>query len=74
MSITETIPIQLLTVDDVADILKVSPRTIWRMRSSRQLPKPVKIGGGIRWRQPDIETWISEGCPAPIDCDNKTRR
>ena len=54
---------QLLTVDDVASLLQVSKRTIWRMRSCRQLPLPVKVGGGVRWRQCDIESWIADGCP-----------
>jgi predicted DNA-binding transcriptional regulator AlpA len=60
-----TVPSPLLTVDDLAALLKVSPRTIWRMRSCCQLPKPVKVGGGVRWRQSDIESWIAQGCPMP---------
>lgn len=57
-------PGQMLTADDLAKILKVSKRSIWRMRSSHQLPEPVRIGGGVRWKLADIETWIENGCPA----------
>lgn len=53
----------LLTVEDVAALLQVSPRTVWRMRSSCQIPKPIKVGGGVRWRRQDIESWIAQGCP-----------
>ncbi|WP_437186684.1 helix-turn-helix transcriptional regulator [Planctomicrobium sp. SH668] len=61
--ISGTIPPPLLTVDDLAAVLKVSKRTIWRMRSCCQLPKPVKVGGGVRWRKSDIDAWIAQGCP-----------
>ena len=69
-----TVPPPLLTVDDVANLLKVSTRTIWRMRSCCQLPKPIKVGGGVRWRQGDIESRIAQGCPAAAARDNGTRR
>jgi predicted DNA-binding transcriptional regulator AlpA len=33
------------------------------LRSSGRLPKPVNIGGSVRWRASDIEKWIDWGCP-----------
>lgn len=47
--------IQFLTAKQLGKILGLSPRTVWRFRSSGQLPKPIKIGGAIRWRLSDIE-------------------
>jgi predicted DNA-binding transcriptional regulator AlpA len=47
--------IQFLTAKAVGKILSLSPRTIWRLRSTGQLPKPIKIGGAVRWRLSDIE-------------------
>ncbi len=58
-----TVSTQMLTADELAALLKVSRRTIWRMRSSGQLPRPIKVGGAVRWRLADIEVWIAEGCP-----------
>lgn len=55
----------LLTVEDVAAITQQSVRSIWRMRSARQLPAPIRVGqGAVRWRKQDIEAWIKAGCPS----------
>ncbi|WP_417850279.1 helix-turn-helix transcriptional regulator [Thalassoglobus sp.] len=64
---------QLLTVDEIGALLKVSNRTIWRMRSSGQLPEPVRVGGGVRWRESDIENWIQAGCPIQKNVQNKNK-
>jgi len=55
--------LQLLSAKALAKILSTSVRSIWRYRSSGRLPETVKIAGAIRWRQQDIEEWISMGCP-----------
>lgn len=60
----------LLTAEDVAALLKISKRTVWRMRATLQLPRPVKVGGAVRWRQSDLETWIAQGCRLPESRDN----
>lgn len=52
----------LVTAEQLAEILQVSTRTVWRMRSAGQLPKPVRIGGNVRWRAQDLEVWIAGGC------------
>ena len=54
---------QLLTAKAMAKMLSTSVRSIWRYRSAGRLPETVKIGGAIRWKQQDIEQWISMGCP-----------
>ncbi len=53
----------LLIVDDVAKLLKVSPRTVWRLRSARRLPESIDIGGSVRWIGDEIRKWIGDGCP-----------
>ncbi len=53
----------MLTVEDVAKLLRISKRTVWRMRSANRIPSPIKIGGVIRWRAKEIELWIQQGCP-----------
>lgn len=40
---------RLLTARDVAEYLNVSPNTIRRMAERGDLPKPIKIGGVVRW-------------------------
>ena len=49
MSNTTTQPAQLLTRDDLADLMQVSRRTIQRRRADRSLPKAIVVGGTVRW-------------------------
>lgn len=55
---------KLLTAQAVGAMLSLSKRQIFRMRSASLIVAPLKVGqGAIRWRQSDIEKWISLGCP-----------
>lgn len=56
---------QLVSVDEVSEMLSVSKRTIWRMLSSGLVPRPVKIGGSVRWNLSVLREWIHNGCPTP---------
>ena len=52
---------ELLRATDVAKLLAVSTRTVWRLRDAGQLPRPVRLGGGrhlVRWRRSDIEDFV----------------
>jgi predicted DNA-binding transcriptional regulator AlpA len=69
-NISQPPTLPLLTADDVAAMLQVSKRTVWRMRQTLQLPRPVKVGGAVRWRAADIESWIAQGCRPPESRDN----
>ena len=59
----QNIPTLLLSADRVAAALDISVRSLWRLRAAGQLPKPVKIGGSVRWRHEEIKQWIANGCP-----------
>lgn len=48
----------LLSVDEVAEMLGVSDRSVWRMVSAGEIPKPVKIGGLTKWRRSDLQAMI----------------
>jgi excisionase family DNA binding protein len=54
---------KLLTVDDVAELLKVSTRHVWKLLSAGRFPQPIRIGRSVRWRRADVENWIDDGCP-----------
>ena len=54
----------LLNVRGVAQILAVSIRQVWRLHSQGLLPKPLRIGGSVRWRQEDLAAWLDARCPA----------
>jgi excisionase family DNA binding protein len=51
----------LVNASEVARMLSVSKTTLWRLRASGRLPRPVRIGGSIRWRIAEIRTWIEQG-------------
>jgi prophage regulatory protein len=47
----------------LGEMLGVAERTIRRWNAAGKLPRPVKIGGAIRWRLDEIEAWLAAGCP-----------
>ena len=57
----------LLTAAQVADLLGVSTRTLWRLPSAGSVPAPVKLGGSVRWRGGELHRWIADGCPVPCN-------
>jgi predicted DNA-binding transcriptional regulator AlpA len=60
--------IEILTVDDLAAMLKMNKRQIYEMTKTRtrsgamrENPIPVvKINGNVRFRKSDIEDWIEK--------------
>lgn len=52
---------ELLTIDEVVAILKVSKMTLWRWAKSGRLKK-VDIGGVPRYRRSDIENLLNNNC------------
>lgn len=64
----------LLTARQVASILNVSTRTLWRLKSAGKLPGAVRVGGSVRWRKNDLREWIAGGCQSQIVRENPIRR
>ena len=54
---------QLLTAKDAAKLCRLSKRSWFRLSSAGKIPAPVRIGGSVRWRQNDIEDYITWNCP-----------
>lgn len=48
----------ILTVKEVAAYLKIKEKTAYRLAAERKIPG-FKVGGSWRFRQQDIEGWIS---------------
>lgn len=51
----------LLTIRDLATLLRVHPRTIRRLCQAGRLPQPIKLGGSHRWRIEDIDRTLGSG-------------
>lgn len=54
---------KLLDVIDVAALLKCSPRHVSRLADAGKMPRPVRLGGLVRWSAVAIDEWIAAGCP-----------
>jgi excisionase family DNA binding protein len=48
----------LLRIEQVADRLGVSVRTVWRLCSAGRLVKPLPIGRCRRWRKADVDNFV----------------
>lgn len=55
----------LISATELADLLQISTRTLWRLRSAGKLVEPIKLGGSTRWRLDEVQKWIAAGCPVP---------
>lgn len=48
---------QLLTVQEISNLLKVPKHYIYYLTHSKKIPF-IKIGGILRFRQSDIDEWL----------------
>jgi excisionase family DNA binding protein len=53
----------MLTVDGVAKLLDCSRKTVYRLADRGGVPRPVRLGGLMRWPRYPFEQWIADGCP-----------
>ena len=52
---------QLLTVRQVAGLLSVHPRSVWRMAATGKIPAPIRLGEKtVRWRAADLEQHLEK--------------
>ena len=56
---------ELITAVQFAQLLSVSERTLYRLKSTGKLPDPIVLGGLVRWRLTEVHRWIDQGCPQP---------
>ena len=55
-----------LTIQDLADLLRVPVQTVYDWRRRGYGPRAHKVGGHLRWRRSDVEAWldsVAEGRP-----------
>jgi excisionase family DNA binding protein len=53
---------KLITKAELARMLQLSQRTVYRMAQEKRLPAPIRLGSAIRWRQDTITEWIENDC------------
>jgi predicted DNA-binding transcriptional regulator AlpA len=52
----------LMTVKDVAAVLKVSERMVWKLLASDRFPQPARLGRAVRWSEECIARFCECGC------------
>jgi excisionase family DNA binding protein len=50
---------EILTIKEVAEYLKVTERTIYRLAGTKKIPA-FKVGGTWRFARADIDNWIKQ--------------
>ena len=60
---------EILTIKQVADYLKVTDRTIYRLAAAKKIPA-FKVGGTWRFSRADIDSWIKRQSSEVQDNDN----
>jgi excisionase family DNA binding protein len=59
---------ELITLEEMSDLLKVSVSTLRLWKRQGGLPEPHRMTGRtLRWNRTEIETWISSGCPSQLE-------
>ena len=66
MSIEPTPPIELLTIPEVAEILKISVSGVRRLQQARRIPF-IKVGGSVRFCKRDILAYLEQQRVDSID-------
>jgi excisionase family DNA binding protein len=62
----------LLSARQVAKLLQISQRTLWRLLSAGAIISPVKLGRSVRWRKDELIQWVADGCPIRHKLDKET--
>ncbi len=52
-----------ISARDLKEMLNVSLRQVWRLNAAGKLPKPIRLGGSVRWNRQEIVDWFGAGCP-----------
>lgn len=50
----------MLTVTEVAAILHIGVRSVWRKSQDGRLPPPIKMTGSTRWAKSTLHEWMTK--------------
>ncbi len=62
---------ELLTAEEVGDLLKCSTKQVRLLASAGKIPKPFRIQGLRRWSRSELVAWAESGCK-PINKEGGT--
>ena len=49
---------KLMTRQELATLLNISVKTLWRYRSKRIVPEPIRFERQVRWDPDVIQRWL----------------
>jgi len=52
----------LFSVRNVSEFLGVSTRQVYRLSDAGKLPRPIKLGGMVRWLKSELDDWLANRC------------
>lgn len=65
---------QLLTAQELADLLSLNQATIWRQVSAGGFPRPLYVAiRRPRWRRSEVEAWLEARRMAPSEAYEQRR-
>lgn len=70
MSVPPSPPL-LLTLNELCELLRMSPRQVRNLAKTGRMPAALKIDGRLRWSRKSIEQWIDAGCPAGLPVEGE---
>lgn len=54
----------LLDASAAAHMCDISRSQWYKLVSSGKTPKPVRLGGNVRWSRDELIAWVTAGCPS----------
>lgn len=65
---------KFLTVEQVAEYLSLSKATVYQWASEKRIPH-YRMGRAIRFKQAEIESWLSERCKQePVSLEARAKK
>jgi len=53
---------ELLNLNQVCGRLKLSRRSVYRLKDAGRMPQPLRLGRALRWRADELDQWVANGC------------
>jgi excisionase family DNA binding protein len=67
-------PPPVMTIEEVADFLRLPVRTLYHWRQTGDGPQPRKVGRHLRYRRSDVEAWLDAQATTPVATRRPLRR
>lgn len=52
-----------VSAKELSLMLGVSLRQVWRLNETGKLPRPIRLGGSVKWKLNEIAEWVENNCP-----------